>query len=132
MKSMKRIVATDLDGVLATNRHDVRQYRPWKLHQWYGLCTPTDRCNQHYDVILTGRRIHYKKVTERWLEKNGASYDLLIMFPNTYPKNNKTLRQYKATKINELEIGVYYEDDERIFAYLRKNCPDTIVIFVSY
>ena len=129
---MNEKIGTDLDGVLASNTHDVKDYRPWRLHQWYSLCEPTERCEKHYDVILTGRRIHFKKITIKWLKENNVTYDILIMFPNKVKKTNKTLAKYKSEVINNLKIDVYFEDDERIFGFLTDACPDTIIHLIGF
>ena len=121
---MNEKIATDLDGVLATNKHDVADYRPWRLHKWYSLCEPTERCDMDYDIILTGRRVHYKKITIRWLEENNVNYDELVMFPNKVKKNNKTLREYKAKVIKYFGIDNFFEDDERIFKHIKNECPN--------
>ena len=82
------------------------------------------------DVIITGRRIHYQKVTKKWLDANGVKYDKLVMYPNKIKKNDRPSAQYKAKVINELGVSKYYEDDRRIAEFLERNCPNTEIVFV--
>ena len=131
MKTMTKIVGSDIDGVLATNENDVRDFRPWRLHQWYSLCEPTERCGKYYDFIVTGRRIHYQKLTKRWLKENNVECGELVMFPNKTKKTNRSLAEYKAKVINDIGIDVFYEDDVRIFGYLIDNCPDVEIHLIQ-
>jgi len=129
---MTKIIATDIDGVLCWNKHDVKDYRPWRLHQWYSLCEPTERCGKYYDYIITGRRIHYEKLTKRWLEENNVQYGELVMFPNKEKKTNRSLAKYKADTINKLGIDIFYEDDERIYGFLVDACENTDVHLIGF
>ena len=124
------IVGTDLDGVLAYNTLNKADYRPFRLHQYYAKCRPGHLCRTKFDVIITGRRIHYLKVTKKWLDENGVIYDKLVMFPNKVRKNNRSLAKFKGKVINELGIEVFYEDDLRIVKYLKMMCQNTLVVQV--
>jgi len=123
LKSRK--VGSDLDGVIAINTLDKTDYRPYKLHQYYSKCIPTQYRNMLFDVIITGRRIHFKKLTIQWLANNRITYKTLIMFPNKIKKSNKSLAEFKAKHINELGITQFYEDDENIAKQLEISCPNT-------
>ncbi len=123
MKS--RQVGSDLDGVIAINTLDKTDYRPHRLHHYYSKCIPTHYRSVLFDVIITGRRIHFKKLTIQWLADNGITYKALIMFPNKIKKSNKTLAEFKAKYINELGITQFYEDDENIAKQLKIFCPNT-------
>ena len=125
-----RKIASDLDGVLARNHLDKADYRPFRLHEYYSCCQPTKLSKIPIDIIITGRKEHFRKVTQNWLEYYGVDYEQLIMFPNKTKKTNRSLAEYKARVINELEITKYYEDDRRIAEYLEDNCPLTKIIFV--
>ena len=123
MKSRK--VGSDLNGVIAINTLDKTDFRPYRLHQYYSKCIPTHYRDFSFDVIITGRRIHFKKLTIQWLADNGITYKTLIMFPNKIKKSNKTLAEFKAKYINELGITQFYEDDENIAKQLKISCPNT-------
>ena len=94
------ILASDLDGVLAKNILNKADFRPFRLHQYYAKCVPGPCWRPYLDVIITGRRIHYKKVTVDWLRENNVEYKTLVMFPNKVRKNNRSLAKFKAEKIN--------------------------------
>ena len=124
------ILASDLDGVLAKNILNKADFRPFRLHQYYAKCVPGPCWRPYLDVIITGRRIHYKKVTVDWLRENNVEYKTLVMFPNKVRKNNRSLAKFKAEKINELGIEVFYEDDERIVKYLQMMCQNALIVQV--
>ena len=122
----------DLDGVIAQNPLDKKDYRPFKLHEYYSKAIPTVVYSKlPINLIITGRRIHYKKVTIEWLVHNRIECKKLIMFPNKIKKTNKTLAEYKAKHINELGITKYYEDDKRIVEQLKVLCPNAEIELVK-
>lgn len=125
------LIATDLDGVIAHNSLNVVDYRPYKLHEYYSKCKPTKLSKMPVDFIITGRKVHFRKLTREWLRLHGVNYKDLIMFPNKTKKNNQSLAEYKSRVINELGVSKYYEDDERIAEYLKRTCPTTKIIFVE-
>jgi hypothetical protein len=96
------ILGTDMDGVLCWNSLDKALFRPYKLHQYYAKCSATGYAERFWMYIITGRRIHYKKVTVDWLQENNVEYNTLVMFPNKVRKNNRSLARFKAEKINAL------------------------------
>ena len=124
------ILGSDMDGVLCWNSLDKALFRPYKLHEYYAKCSATGYAERFWMYIITGRKEHFRRVTERWLSDNGVEYGSLIMLPNGTKKTNKSLARYKADKINQLGIEIYYEDDLRIANYLIKNCPNVEIIFV--
>jgi len=124
-------IGTDLDGVLATNDLNRADYRPLKMREYYSKCKPTKLSKIPVDVIITGRKKCYSKVTIGWLYLNSYLPKKLVMFPVGMKKNNETLCKYKCHCINKLGLHKYYEDDKRIADYLRANCPDTEIILVT-
>ncbi len=124
-------IGSDIDGVLAYHTLIKDDYKPFRLHEYYSKAKPTKLSKMPIDVIITGRKIFFKKLTQRWLELYDVNYKELIMFPNKTKKTNQTLAEYKSRKINELGITKYYEDDERIADYLKRNCSGTKIIFVE-
>lgn len=129
MKS--RLIGSDLDGVIAINQLNKAYYRPYRLYQYYSKCIPTHFRDMYFDVIITGRRIHFKKITLQWLADNQIAYGTLVMFPNKVKKSNKTLAEFKEEHINELSITQFYEDDKRIAKYLKISCPNTEINLVN-
>ena len=125
------LIGTDLDGVIAYNSLNKADYRPFKLYEYYSKAIPTKLSKMPVDFIVTGRKQHFRKVTQEWLKLYGVKYQQLLMFPNKTKKNNQTLAEYKSRAINELGITKYYEDDERIAEYLKKTCQNTKIIFVE-
>ena len=125
-------IGADLDGVIAINHLNKADYRPYRLHEYYKKAIATKlHLRVQPDVIITGRRVHFKKLTIQWLVDNGINFNTLIMFPNKVKKSNKTLGEFKAKCINELGLDKYYEDDERIVEQLQASCPHTEIILVD-
>jgi len=60
-------IGSDLDGVIAYNSLNKKEYRPFRLHLYYSKCEPTKLSKMPIDVIITGRRECYRKVTQNWL-----------------------------------------------------------------
>jgi hypothetical protein len=125
------MIGSDLDGVIAHNFLNKKEYRPFRLHQYYAQCVLGHLCNVNWNIIITGRRIHYQKVNQKWLDKNGVKYGKLVMFPNKTRKNNGILAEFKAKVINELGVTKYYEDDRRIAEFLEGNCPNVTIIKIK-
>ncbi len=124
------MIGSDLDGVIAANSLNPKDYRPYRLHEFFAKCSPTGYAERFWRYIITGRKECYRKVTERWLHEHDVDYGQLIMFPNKVPKNYRNLAVYKADKINDLGVDVYYEDDLRIVEFLREHCLEAEIIFV--
>ena len=119
-----------MDGVLCWNSLDKALFRPYKLHEYYAKCSATGYAERFWMYIITGRKEHFRRVTERWLSDNGVRYGKLVMFPNKQKKNNRSLARFKAEKIKTFRIGVFYEDDLRIVKYLKMMCQNTLVVQV--
>jgi uncharacterized HAD superfamily protein len=124
-------IGTDIDGVIAYNPLNKADYRPFRLHEYYSKAKPTKYSKMPVNYVISGRKQHFRKVTQEWLSSNEIKYKELIMFPNKVKKNNQTLAEYKSRAINELGITKYYEDDERIAEYLKKTCQNTKIIFID-
>lgn len=127
---MKKI-GSDLDGVIASNTLNRADYRPFRLHEYYSNAKPTKYSELSFDAIITGRKIHFWKITTEWLKSNNILYKELIMFPNKVKANNRLHAEYKAKKINELGLTKYYEDDKRIAEYLEMACPNAQIVYVD-
>ena len=125
------ILGSDMDGVIAHNTLNKKDYRPFRLHTYYAQCILGPLCRTNFDTIITGRRIHYKKVTVDWLRENNVEYNTLVMFPNKMRKDNRSLSQFKSSVINELGVTKYYEDDERIAKYLKEKCEETEIVIIE-
>ena len=125
------LIGTDLDGVIASNTLNKVDYRPFKLHDYYSQAKPTKLSKMSIDYIITGRKEHFRRLTEKWLRLNNVKYQQLIMFPNRKPKNNESLAKYKAETIKRLGVELYFEDDKRITDYLQKTCKNTMIVFIE-
>jgi len=126
------IIAADLDGVLCWNLLDKSKFKPYRLYEFYAACWPAPCHGMHFQYIITGRKIHYRKLTERWLIENNIQFENLIMLPNKLKKNYRNIVKFKANMINNLEIDIYYEDDVEIVKYLEKHCKNTKIILVKF
>ena len=125
------IIATDLDGVLCWNPLDKSLYKPYRLHEYYAQSIAAPCQRMHFQYIITARKIHFKKLTERWLIENNIQFENLIMLPNGIKKNYRNIVYFKANMINKFDIDIYYEDDVEIANYLKKNCKNTKITLIQ-
>ena len=124
------IIASDLDGVLCWNPLDKSLYKPYRLHEYYAQSIAAPCQRMHFQYIITARKIHFKKLTLQWLKDNNIKFERLLMFPNRIKKNFRNIVKFKANMINKFDIDIYYEDDVEIANYLKKNCPNTKIVFI--
>jgi len=76
--------------------------------------------------IITGRGLKYQNATMNWLQDNNIKpIDIFFM---TYPKTRTNMIKFKSEKINELNIGKYYEDDSVIVRRMKKFCLNTEIV----
>ena len=85
-------------------------------------------------IILTGRPLHLKDVTMRWLEKNGLG-DFNVIFTKSiagFPKGTnrefETIGKDKATLFMKLDIDVHIDDNPVVVKTMRELLPNVTVI----
>jgi len=88
-------------------------------------------------IIITGRSLRFKEVTEKWIKKFCPNYKKLYM-GNLDPAygmtregvNNWGCKQakIKAKIINNEKLDIYIEDNGEVVKHLRKLCPNTKII----
>ena len=89
-------------------------------------------------IILTGRPIHLKEITEKWLKKNGLA-DFMLIFTKTLPKQPegkseefKRIGKDKAKFFVENGISVHFDDNEQVVEAMREELPGMVVIHTGY
>jgi uncharacterized HAD superfamily protein len=121
-------VASDLDGIIAIGTIDRKACVPFKLANYYATCQYSGFLKDVPNlIIITGRKEHFRKITEGWLNSHNVAYSKLIMFPNGEWKTREKQTLFKAIEIVANGVDVYYEDDEKIAEELKKKCPKTII-----
>lgn len=129
----ERSVAADLDGVIAIGTIDRKKCIPYHLQEYYGTCKYSGFLkNVPNLIVISGRKEHFRKITEAWLSYNGVNYSKLIMFPNGEWKTREKLIIFKMMEIVGNCIEIYYEDDEKIVEGLKKKCPKTVIRTVKF
>jgi phosphoglycolate phosphatase-like HAD superfamily hydrolase len=89
-------------------------------------------------IILTGRPIHLKNITEKWLKKNGLGQLELIFtetlqgYPNGKVDEFKALGEAKAKFFIDRKIKVHFDDNEEIVKIMRETLPNIIVIYTGW
>ena len=88
-------------------------------------------------VILTGRPIHLKDVTLRWLKKNGLGH-IRVIFTKTIPKKPtgtndefRAIGKTKAQIFKDEGISVHFDDNEEVVKAMRNEMPDIVVVQVG-
>jgi hypothetical protein len=125
------IVASDLDGVIAYTPLKKDDYVPSRLREFYISCSPTIYSKICFDFIVTGRKEYFRKLTENWLIENNVKYGRLVMYPTGVKKSLDGVFKFKSNIINKFKIGKYYENHEKIYKYLKQNCPNSKIIFIK-
>lgn len=89
-------------------------------------------------IILTGRPVHLKEITEKWLKKNGLS-DFKLVFTKTLPKQpNGTAEEFKKIGIDKAKffiengVKIHFDDNEQVVESMRESLPDIVVIHAGY
>jgi len=89
-------------------------------------------------IILTGRPIHLREITENWLKKNGMG-DFKLVFTNTLPEQPngtadefKTMGVAKAKFLIENGVSVHFDDIAPLVEAMREASPDLVVIYTGY
>lgn len=118
------VVGSDLDGVIALHLKPKSNYKSLKQYYQEAILgfVPPD-----LEIIITGRRETFRKLTESWLEKYNISYKKLIMYPKGLPKTKRLLAIFKAKQILKHGVSVFYEDDPLIAKYLALRTPATVI-----
>jgi hypothetical protein len=122
---------SDLDGVIAVNHLNKADFRPYKLEKYYAQSIPSVHSQIEVDVIITGRKLKFLKVTMDWLRRYKIFVKKVIMMPNGMKKTNKTLAEYKAKYITLLGLKEYYEADYRICQFLNEHCRGCTIYYVN-
>jgi len=134
METIKREceIGSDLDNTFVKYDVDKKDYRPFKLHQYFRKAIPNDQLKDiPVDVFITGRKYCYRKTTINSLLRLGVYPRYIVFFPVGFKKTNESLCRYKEEAINLLQLETYYEDDKNIQNYLRHHCPNTNIIKVG-
>jgi len=142
----------DLDGTICDSDWG------WldRLRDNYGDEWPTDEEEKYYAcrekvldpyrfmglddtaVILTGRPLHLKDITEKWLMKNGLGGIPLVFTktlmgtPTATKAEFKLLGKAKAKFFIDEHIDVHFEDNEQIVQEMRKELPEVVVLHTGW
>jgi len=81
--------------------------------------------------IISNRPLFLKPATKRWLKRNQIETLSINLRPvdNAFSETGRI--KYKADKINELGLDMYFEDEPEIKYKLEILCPDTQIYFPS-
>ncbi|KKK42084.1 hypothetical protein LCGC14_2348890 [marine sediment metagenome] len=133
------LVGYDLDGTLCKkssidkkwgycNKAERRAFNAIREHHYKTaeiLRTPLER--RYY--IITSRSPKYAKITLQWLNKGGLEPVEIFFIDRARTRPN--MIEYKSSKINELKLKKYYEDDPKIVKSLTRKCHNTEIILVE-
>lgn len=127
---MKPKLAFDLDGVLA---HSTLKRSRYNMFEVYGTCIPLHLENLFMGTyssytIITGRKVRFRNVTEKWLSDNNYVYDGICYSEMGTRKTTDSLAVHKAKHIKRLNITLYIEDTPNIALKLIPQVPDCTVL----
>lgn len=142
---MKMKISFDLDGVVCSTDWGwldqlEKEGFPRDQEEKYYAClenwlNPYDFLGVDDEaVFLTGRPLHLKDITLKWLKKNGYG-DIPVIFTRTLkdsPKGTKkefkSLGEGKANLFIKEGINVHFDDNEQIVESMRAALPNVVVI----
>jgi len=138
-------ISFDLDGVVCSTDWDwldrLRE-RGWPKEDEEKYYACLEKWLNPYDflgiddeaVILTGRPIHLKEITLKWLKKNGLGAIPVIFtktlkgHPSGAKKEFKALGKDKAKFFEQEGISIHFDDNEQVVESMRKALPNVVVI----
>lgn len=88
-------------------------------------------------IIITGRKVEYREITEKWLKNHGINAPLFMTdvgIARDYPTIDDffdALALAKAQIIKSQSVDVFFEDSPEVVKKLRKLCPTTVIIQVG-
>ena len=82
-------------------------------------------------IILTGRPIGMKKLTEKQLKEFGIPYDLLIMRPRNDREPDNIFKPKVISKLLEEDLNIieYHEDDPTTISYIKEKYGNVIKVY---
>ena len=125
----KNIIGMDLDGVIA---FATRKYTEGGIYKKYKTCilqmnTPTPET-----IIITGRKIRFKKLTKLWLKKYKVKYSKIIFNDGKSgdKKTFKNLADFKSRMIIKQKVTIYIEDTPEIAIRIQDKVPGCKVMLL--
>ena len=89
-------------------------------------------------VILTGRPLHLKDITEKWLHKNGLGAFPVIFTrtlkgtPTATREEFKAIGESKAKFFIDEKVKVHFDDNEQVVKAMREALPDMVIIHTGW
>jgi phosphoglycolate phosphatase-like HAD superfamily hydrolase len=141
------VAVFDIDGVVADVRHRLHHVnrRPKNWAAFFaaadrdpplaeGIALATEYAQTHALVWLTGRPERLRRVTERWLKRNGLPTEVLFMRPNN---DRRPSREFKSAQLRAIgaqsEVAVVVDDDPEVVARLKEHgWPAQLATWVPY
>ena len=133
------MIGYDLDGVLCAGSTFSKSYfrcsaierREFlRLRKDYYRNAPVLLRPEGEFVIISCRREGYSGITKEWCVVNNLNPQAIYFMPLVRTRQN--MIKYKAEKINELGISIFYEDDPKIVKKLTVLCPNTKIVQVNH
>ena len=139
-------ISFDLDGVVCSTDWGYLDYLrdkgfPRNDEEKYYAClenwlNPYDFLGVNDEaVFLTGRPLHLKDITLKWLKKNGYG-NIPVIFTKTIKdgsakgikKEFKSLGKAKAEFFIKEGIDIHFDDNEQVVESMRAALPNVVVI----
>ena len=134
-KNEKKIICVDIDGTIADCEHR-KHYLLGEKKNWDGFYSEIEkdpprldvmeqvdeyRKKGHPIVLVSGRPGNYREVTERWLEKHGFEYDVLLMRRAGDKRPDTDIKKEIYDKcLKKYEIECVFDDRPRIINMWRE------------
>ncbi len=136
----KPVIAYDLDGVICVKTPNLKGLKKAEKLKEYLIHLHEAEVNPVFEqikkihaktselpfAVITGRNRKYSAITTQWFRKNNIKPSAIHFIDRA--RTSKNMIDFKAEKIKELGIKVYYEDDDKIARRLFKRLEGNITI----
>jgi len=130
-------IAYDIDGVLSImckrdkpyskqNKFERENFEKGRVRM-YGNSPLLMRPKESF-YIISGRKEKYRMISDEWLKKNNLK--VIKSFYLTGKKTFDDISKFKISKLKELNIDRYYEDDPKLIREIKKALPNLEIIHI--
>ena len=134
---MKKVIASDLDGVLAIgtkrdkpyskqNKYERLEFEKLRVEMYKN--SPLLFIPNEPFYIISGRKEKYRDISDAWIKKNNLN--VIKSFYLEGQRNRENMIRFKIDKLKEINANIFYEDDPKLIKEIKKQLPNLKIIQV--
>ena len=135
---MKKIIASDLDGVLAIgtkrdkpyskqNKYERLEFERLRVEMYKNSSLLFNPNEPFY--IISGRKEKYRDISDAWIKKNNLN--VIKSFYLEGQRNRENMIRFKIDILKLIKADIFYEDDPKIIREVKKQISNLEVIQVQ-